>query len=204
MRRLRNRIKYTLNAENVKTLSEDEMRAILRAAEELIHTGGRSTLAKILKGSQEEKLLDYGFDQCPSYGYYEDLSVEEITQRIDYMIVNKYLKVEYIGQASVLAFTNKGWKIERQTYMDEILMKLTDAAYGEYDDILEELETVNPVIIQDVLHKIGEIKDPVYLDILEEWKVQEIPKVRSRIDQVIERIKAAQKQQFSVINGGRS
>lgn len=41
--------------QETKRLPEADIRAILRAADELIATGGRTLLAKILKGSREKK-----------------------------------------------------------------------------------------------------------------------------------------------------
>lgn len=49
-------------------LTEEEIRTILRAADELI-AGCRNMLARILKGSKDKKILEFGLDQCPAYGY---------------------------------------------------------------------------------------------------------------------------------------
>lgn len=53
-----------------KQLPEEEIRAILRAADELIMQGGRTLLAKILKGSREKKVLALELDKCPVYGFF--------------------------------------------------------------------------------------------------------------------------------------
>jgi len=31
--------------------------------------GYRNMLARILKGSKDKKILEFGLDQCPTYGY---------------------------------------------------------------------------------------------------------------------------------------
>ena len=64
------RVKYHLNSGGITHLDFHEIKAILRAADELIATGDRTILAKILKGSRDKKLLEYGLDQCPAYGFY--------------------------------------------------------------------------------------------------------------------------------------
>ncbi len=51
----------------------------MRAADELIATGGRNMLVKILKGSKDKKVLDYGLQDCPAYGFYNGLTMEEIS-----------------------------------------------------------------------------------------------------------------------------
>jgi predicted ArsR family transcriptional regulator len=48
---------FSLNSRGIKDLSTEEIRAILRAADELIAAGGRSLLSKILKGSKDKKVL---------------------------------------------------------------------------------------------------------------------------------------------------
>lgn len=81
-------------------------------------------LAKILKGSKNKKIFEHGFDRCPVYGYYRELTLQEITSRIDWMIKNNYLKIDYLNQLPVLIFSEKGWDIERETYAGELLQKL--------------------------------------------------------------------------------
>ncbi len=61
---------YHLDSGGVTHLTSEEIKAILRTADELIAAGGRSILAKILKGSKDKKILKHGLDQCPVYGFY--------------------------------------------------------------------------------------------------------------------------------------
>lgn len=44
-------------------LSKDDKLVILRAADEIIGSGGRNLLAKILKGTREKKVLELELDQ---------------------------------------------------------------------------------------------------------------------------------------------
>ena len=88
-----NRVKYHLDAKDVKKLPHDEIEAILRAADELIMSGGRTMLAKILKGSKSKKVLELNLDKCPAYGFYRNLSVDDILARIDWVILNRYLAI---------------------------------------------------------------------------------------------------------------
>lgn len=119
------RVKYHLDSGGITHLDFHEIKAILRAADELIATGGRTILAKILKGSRDKKVLEYGLDQCPAYGFYRQLTLEEITCRIDYLILNDYLEIVYSSRLPVIVFTAKGWEIEKETYAEELLQKLT-------------------------------------------------------------------------------
>ena len=49
------RVLVSLDAGEIKDLPQEDIRMILRGADELISTGGRSMLAKILKGSKDKK-----------------------------------------------------------------------------------------------------------------------------------------------------
>ncbi len=44
------RVRYRLDAKDITALPLDEIAAILRAADDLITSGGRSMLVKVLKG----------------------------------------------------------------------------------------------------------------------------------------------------------
>lgn len=80
----------------------------MRGADELIATGGRNLLAKILKGSKDKKLLHYGLDKSPVYGFYKELKIEDITARIDWLIKKGYLDIEYSGRLPVIVYTDRG------------------------------------------------------------------------------------------------
>ncbi|WP_242851326.1 RQC domain-containing protein [Clostridium sp. DMHC 10] len=72
------RAHYTLSDLKDQTApSKKDVEKILRAADEIIFTAGRSMLAKILKGSKDKKVLESHLDSCPSYGYYKDLTLKK-------------------------------------------------------------------------------------------------------------------------------
>ena len=68
-----------LDAGEIKDLPQEDIRMILRGADELISTGGRSMLAKILKGSKDKKIFEYKLNECPAYGYYQDMKLDDIS-----------------------------------------------------------------------------------------------------------------------------
>ena len=107
----RQRIRYELNTGEITKLQPDEIRVILRAADEMIATAGRSMLVKVLKGSKDKKVLEYKLDECPSYGYYHDLTMEEIEKRVDYMIVKRYLRIEYSDHLPMLYLQIRAGKL---------------------------------------------------------------------------------------------
>ena len=57
------RVPVVLDAGEIRDLPMEDIRVILRGADELISTGGRSMLAKILKGSKDKKILEYKLNE---------------------------------------------------------------------------------------------------------------------------------------------
>ena len=183
----RQRIRYELNTGEITELQPEEIRVILRAADEMIVTAGRSMLVKVLKGSKDKKVLEYKLDECPSYGYYHDLTMEEIGKRVDYMIVKRYLRIEYSGRLPMLVFTDKGWEIECETYTSEWVCRFKEVVESKVLrlDMFEELKTVNRQVVFAMLDKIKEIGDKRYIPVLNTWQKGEVRKVRQKIEGVI-------------------
>ena len=183
----RQRIRYELNTGEITKLQPEEIRVILRAADEMIVTAGRSMLVKVLKGSKDKKVLEYKLDECPSYGYYHDLTMEEIGKRVDYMIVKRYLRIEYSGRLPMLVFTDKGREIECETYTSEWVCRFKEVVESKVLrlDMFEELKTVNRQVVFAMLDKIKEIGDKRYIPVLKTWQKGEVRKVRQKIEGVI-------------------
>ena len=139
-------------------------------------------LVKVLKGSKDKKVLEYKLDECPSYGYYHDLTMEEIGKRVDYMIVKRYLRIEYSGRLPMLVFTDKGWEIECEwvcRFKEVVESKVLRL------DMFEELKTANRQVVFAMLDKIKEIGDKRYIPVLNTWQKGEVRKVRQKIEGVI-------------------
>ena len=109
MSREANRAKYHLDSKSIKELPYEEIAIVLRVADSLIMSGGRTLLSKLLKGSKEKKIIELGLDKNPSYGYYSDFSIEDVLAKIDWVIKNQYLAIEYDYRLPLLVFTEKGW-----------------------------------------------------------------------------------------------
>jgi superfamily II DNA helicase RecQ len=186
MSRKKQRVRYVLDSRDICHLSDEEIKAILRAADELISTGGRSMLAKILKGSKDKKVLEHGLDQCPVYSYYRDFTLQEITNRIDWMIKKGYLEIEYRDRLPVLVFSEIGWEIERETYAEELLQKLTKLLEGKDYSFVQELKDRNRGMILLLIGKIKLTGNARFIPLLKAWKEIEYKKVQTEIQRVID------------------
>lgn len=186
MSRRAQRVKYHLDSKGIKDLPEAEIRVILRGADELVMRGGRSLLAKILKGSRSKDVLELALDKSPSYGYYKHLPLEDILVRIDWLILNGYLAIEYDYRLPMLRYTNKGWEIEKETYADELLRGFDEMlARGRAPFDMNYLKDRSRDLIWLLLDKIEATRDQKYIPLLEAWGQVDYKKVRARLRQVI-------------------
>lgn len=179
-------VRYELDSSDIKCLTDEEIKAILRAADEIIAVGGRSILAKILKGSKDKKVLEHGLNQCPVYGYYQDLTLQEITHRIDWMIKKDYLKIEYSDRLPMLVFSEKGWEIERETYAEELLQKLIKLLEGKEYCFVQGLKDRNRGMILLLIKKIRQTGNARFIPLLKAWKEIEYKKVQAEIQRAID------------------
>jgi len=188
MSRRKPRVRYSLDSGNIRNLSDEEISAILRGADELITTGGRSMLVKILKGSKDKKLLEHGLQDCPVYGFYRELTMEEISRRVDWMIRKDYLRIDYQGRLPMLVFSEKGWDIERQTFAEELFQQFCRDVEEKKARVIFEMKDVNRQVVFDVLEKIGEKGNVDFIPLLEAWKAMEVRKVRDRIGSIVNKL----------------
>lgn len=170
----------------MKLLTEDEIRGILRAADDIIAAGGRTLLAKILKGSREKKVLQLGLNACPVYGYFKSEKLDAVLDKIDWMIDHDFLDIEYSGKLPMIIFTERGWEIERDQRADEFINEWDQwLAAGKESPDMYYLKDRNRGMIWLLLDKIQETGSKKYIPYLKEWEKIDYKKVRARIQQVI-------------------
>lgn len=187
-RRVR-RVPVNLNIDDLRPVPFEEIKVILRGADELIMSGGRTLLAKILKGSRESKVLELNLDRCPVYGYFKDFSIKAITTKIDWLILNEYLSIQYDRRLPLLVYTRKGWEIEMATYSDELLQGFDEMiASGKTEFDIADLKDRNREMILMLLNKVAATGDTKYIPILEAWRKIDYKKVRQRINWVINKL----------------
>jgi len=172
--------------------AEEDVKNILRAADGIIFIAGRTMLAKILKGSKDKKVLERGLDQCPSYGYYYQLSIEEITKIIDWMIVNRFLDIDYNGRLPMIVFSDKGWETYKPIYADELYQKILNITENKSDDLIEELKLTNRQVIEMLLWRIDESRNIGFIRFLIKWEAVEVKKVRAMINRAVSKLKSIQ------------
>lgn len=182
------RVPVILDAGEIKDLPQEDIRMILRGADELISTGGRSMLAKILKGSKDKKIFEYKLNECPAYGYYQDMKLDDISKCIDWMIKEDYLRIEYDYRLPLLVFSEKGWQIEKETFAQELYQRMCLDVEEKKARVIFEMKEVNRQVVMCVLDKIEKEGTEEFLPYLEAWKMLEVKKVAARIAEVENKI----------------
>lgn len=182
------RVPVSLDAGEIKDLPQEDIRMILRGADELISTGGRSMLAKILKGSKDKTIFKYKLNECPAYGYYQDMKLDDISKCIDWMIKKDYLRIEYDYRLPLLVFSEKGWQIEKETFAQELYQRMCLDVEEKKARVIFEMKEVNRQVVMCVLDKIEKDGTKEFLPYLEAWKMLEVKKVAARIAEVEKKI----------------
>ena len=182
------RVPVVLDAGEIKDLPQEDIRMILRGADELISTGGRSMLAKILKGSKDKTIFKYKLNECPAYGYYQDMKLDDISKCIDWMIKEDYLRIEYDYRLPLLVFSEKGWQIEKETFAQELYQRMCLDVEEKKARVLFEMKEVNRQVVMCVLDKIEKEGTEEFLPYLEAWKMLGVKKVAARIAEVENKI----------------
>lgn len=182
------RVPVILDAGEIKDLPQEDIRMILRGADELISTGGRSMLAKILKGSKDKRIFEYKLNECPAYGYYQDMKLDDISKCIDWMIKKDYLRIEYDYHLPLLVFSEKGWQIEKETFAQELYRRMCLDVEEKKARVIFEMKEVNRQVVMCVLDKIEKEGTEEFLPYLEAWKMLEVKKVAARISEVENKI----------------
>lgn len=185
------RIQYHLTDERGQVApTNEEIAKILRAADEIIFTGGRAMLAKILKGSKDKRVLEHGLDQCPSYGFYKHLTLEEITKIVDWTISHDYLKIDYNGQLPMVVFTTMGWEMYKPVYTIELYELMLNIKDDEKKLLVERLLNTNRQVVTMLLEKIGDSKNIGFIQFLELWEASEVKKVKAMIRNAVKALKS--------------
>jgi RQC domain-containing protein len=188
MSRRSHRVAINLDAKGLKELSEDDLKAILRGADDIIAQGGRTLLMRILRGSASKDVLDRGLDQSPVYGYFRDLPNDATLARIDWVILNGYLRIEYASRLPLLVYTQEGWEIEREIYSNELLEKIEAALTDGLPYEMAHLKDRDRGMILLLLDKVAATGNRNFIPALKAWKRVDYKKVQQRIQQTIQRL----------------
>jgi len=167
---MNNVINFCLETQAVAELPAKEIRMILRAADDVVLLGDRRVLAKVLKGSKDRKIMEMQLDKSPAYGYYNELTLEEIVAKINWLIKNFYLEIQYEYGMPLLAYTDQGWEIEMDTFSTELLEKLSISMKQCNYNCVSDLKNRDRTLLLLLLDKIKDSGEKRFIPLLETWE----------------------------------
>ncbi|WP_245154042.1 RQC-minor-1 family DNA-binding protein [Jeotgalibacillus proteolyticus] len=163
----------------------------MRAADSIIAEGGKTLLAKILKGSKDKKVLQLGLDKNPSYGFYKGVKLDDVLQKIEWMIDYRFLEIKYFRKLPLITFTDLGWLIERDQYTDEFINEWREwIREGKQNPDMSYLKDRNREMILLLLDKVKESGDQSFIPYLELWAKVDYKKVKAEIQYTIDVLKS--------------
>jgi len=180
------------STEEIQQLRFRDVAAILRCVDAWHGEGGRGRVAQVLKGSRNRGLLERGIQNCPVYAYFRDLTTRDIMARIDWVIDRGFLTTEHRGRTPKLVYTMRGWDIEKETLAAELVRGFDELlATGLSLFNMNYLCERSPELLDRVLDKVLDKKDPKYLPILEAWLRVAPDSIRRRLGGVITELRKA-------------
>lgn len=181
MSRKQQRIPVNLS-DNISTveLSLIDIENILRAADDIIGIAGRSMLSKILKGSKDKRVLENKLQNCPSYGYFNNKTLADISVIVDWMIYNNYLDIAYSGKLPMIIFTGYGWEMYKPIYAKELIVEMTKRTKIN-DEFINNMKIVNREVVLLLLDIIAKSKNINAIEFLENWEKVAFKKVAKKI-----------------------
>lgn len=121
----------------------------------------------------------------PELRFFRHLPIDEVAAKIDWLITRGYMAIRYDYRLPLLVYTQMGWEIEKETFVDEIFREIKTALEGHGEFPMGDLKEGNREIHLLFLEKIEATGDGKYIPFLETWQVGAFKKMRVKINRVI-------------------
>ena len=167
----------------------------------MILSGGRTLLTKVLRGSRGRMSWNINSINVLSMVTIAMCPKMRCLAKIDRVILDRYLRIEYESRLPVLVYTDTGWEIEKETRAVEFLQRfdqLLETTQSPYD--MSFLKDQNRGMIFLLLDKVENTGSTKYLPLLEAWVQIDYRKVQQRIWQVINKLTPKSDPQPPVFN----
>ncbi|MFS0984679.1 DNA helicase RecQ [Enterococcus durans] len=122
-----------------------ETQMVLSCIKRMGENYGKQILMKVLAGSKEQKVKNFGFDRLSTYGLLKKYAQKDILQLIEFLISGGYL-LSVSGEYPVLKVTESGITVltgKKQVFKKEPkkVVQLSDEAADSLFEALRELRT---------------------------------------------------------------
>lgn len=128
---------------NITTDTQKVLSCVKRMGEKF----GKALVAKVLTGSNDQKIKQWRFEQLPTYGLMKEYSQKEVSGLIDYLTAEHYL-VPSEGQYPLLTVSEQGISVllgKQEVYRKQAPVKQLVAN----DALFEELRSLRSQLAQE-------------------------------------------------------
>ena len=106
-------------------------------------------------GSRAAKVFEKGWNQVETYGALAHLTRDEITRKIDWMIHNRWLRIEYDWALPLIKHSEHGWERVQKLWVEKLLGEFeTWVAEGRPEQVWPRIETFHRQIKFQLLERI--------------------------------------------------
>jgi hypothetical protein len=166
--------------------TSEEREWILRGASEIAAKGGRAQLALLLKGSKDKKLLKHQLNHSPVYGKLSFLTIQEIEDRIDHLIRNDELEIEFFGDLPLILLSDSAWERVRPWSNDSECRQAAAAGERALNEILFQWRNRPRHEQLHLLEAVTSLDRESAQRILRAWHNVAGKEVRARIEEKLE------------------
>jgi superfamily II DNA helicase RecQ len=180
-----------------REMSAEERGAVLNVCDAAVAArAGRTSAMMALRGSRAEKVRRLGLTECRGHGYLAGMSEEEVLARIDTLIHEGILRVEWREGLPLLGYSEEGLALAEAAGADEWTGELQEAVRRGVSDpaefwFLRDRETRNHHTALLLTEKVAQVAAPDWLPLLRRWREGETRRMRGRLNPIIERLEAA-------------
>ncbi|KGX84128.1 DNA helicase RecQ [Pontibacillus marinus] len=128
-----------------------EAQMILSCVKRMDERFGSGLVAKVLKGSKSQKVLDGRFQKISTYGLLSHMREKDITQMIQFLVAEGYLSVED-GKFPLLKLTSYALPLLKGEQSVHMLIEAAPASYTQTDvdeSLFEELRMLRKSIADE-------------------------------------------------------
>lgn len=112
---------------------------------------GAGMTAKVLRGSRDKKILDFGLDKLSTYGIMNAYTEKELTEFIQFLIAEQLLSMEE-GKFPLLKLNSKSVEVlkgEQQVFMHIVTVPQQTEDLGEHASLFNELRELRKKIADE-------------------------------------------------------
>ncbi|MDT2760377.1 DNA helicase RecQ [Enterococcus xiangfangensis] len=128
---------------NITTDTQKVLSCVKRMGEKF----GKALVAKVLTGSNDQKIKQWHFEQLPTYGLMKEYSQKEVSSLIDYLTAEHYL-VPSEGQYPLLSVSEQGVSVllgKQEVYRKQAPVKQLVAD----DELFEKMRSLRSKLAQE-------------------------------------------------------